>query len=100
MLKINEMEQPSSEEELAELLTNLVERYEAEYFALPEATPEQRIHFLPEQHFQSVKDLWPVLGGKGTASDILAGKRRLGPTTAAKLGNFLSVPPELFIIWK
>ncbi len=99
LLGLDEIEHPSrEEEELAELLTTLVERYEAEYYALPKATPVERIQFLLEQRGQSAKDLWPVIGSKGSTSDILFGKRRIGPTTAAKLGEFFGVPPELFIV--
>jgi HTH-type transcriptional regulator/antitoxin HigA len=82
------------------LLTTLVEQYESRHHALPEATPLERIHFLLEQRGQSAKDLWPVIGSKGNTSDILAGKRKIGPSTAAKLGEFFRVPPELFITWK
>jgi HTH-type transcriptional regulator/antitoxin HigA len=101
LLELDELPNPSGEEEeLAELLTTLVTQYEAEHYALPKATPLERIDFLLEQRGQSAKDLWPVVGSKGNTSDILAGKRKIGLSMAAKLGEFFGVAPDLFITWK
>jgi HTH-type transcriptional regulator/antitoxin HigA len=101
LLELDELDNPSEEQnELAELLTTLIEQYEAEHYALPKATPTELISFLLEQRRQSAKDLWPVFGSKGITSEILAGKRPIGIVTASKLGSFFNVPPQLFIGWK
>lgn len=101
LLELDQLEHPSEEEkELAELLTTLIEQFEAEHYALPRATPTELIGFLLEQRGQSAKDLWPVFGSKGNTSEILAGKRAIGIATASKLGGFFNVPPQLFIGWK
>jgi antitoxin component HigA of HigAB toxin-antitoxin module len=50
-------------------LTTLVQQYEAAHYALPKATPVQRIQFLLEQRGQSAKALWPVIGSKGSTSN-------------------------------
>jgi HTH-type transcriptional regulator/antitoxin HigA len=69
LLKLDELEDPSEEQkELAELLTALIEQYEAEHYSLPRATPTELIQFLLEQRGQSAKDLWPVFGSKGNTS--------------------------------
>jgi HTH-type transcriptional regulator/antitoxin HigA len=101
LLSLDELEHPSrEEEELAELLTTLVERYEAEHYSLPPATPTELIQFLLEQRGQSAKDLWSIIGSKGNTSEILSGKRKIGITTATRLGEFFHVPPALFVGWK
>ena len=100
LLALDELEKPSEEQkQLAELLTALIEQYEAEHYGLPKASPTELIHFLLEQRGQSAKDLWPVIGSKGNTSEILSGKRAIGTTTASKLGKYFNVPPELFVRW-
>lgn len=86
--------------ELAELLAALIENYESLHYPLRRATPVETISFLMEQRGLSGKDLVPVVGSKGTVSDVINGKRSIGIATAVKLGEFFRVPPELFIEWK
>jgi hypothetical protein len=44
VLELDELEHPSGEQrELAELLTTLIEQYEAEHYSLPKATPTELI---------------------------------------------------------
>ncbi len=101
LLELDELKSPSREErELTELLTALVEQYEAEHYSLPSAKPVDLIAFLLEQRGQTPKDLWDLLGGKGATSEILSGKRNIGVATAAKLGEFFGLAPELFVLWK
>lgn len=42
-------------------------------------------------------DIWPVLGNKGAASEILNGKRPIRKVQAKKLAEFFRMPLELFI---
>jgi HTH-type transcriptional regulator/antitoxin HigA len=101
LLEFDEVDHPSREErELADILTTLIEQYEAKHYKLRKATPTEMIQFLLEQQGLSAKDLWPVIGSKGNTSEILSGKRKIGPAMAAKLADFFHVAPELFIDWK
>jgi HTH-type transcriptional regulator/antitoxin HigA len=98
---LDEVDHPSREErKLADLLTILIEQYEAEHYKLRKATPTEIIQFLLDQRGLSAKDLWSVIGSKGNTSEILSGKRKIGPAIAAKLADFFHVTPELFIDWK
>lgn len=100
LLELDDLDRPSKEEkEVAELLTTLIEHYEQKRFPLRNARPQEVITLLLEQKGLTAKDLWVVLGSKGTTSDVLKGKRKIGTTVAAKLGNFFDVTPELFIDW-
>ena len=41
------------------------------------------------------KDIWPVLGNKGTATEVLSGRRSISKAQARRLAEFLRVPIEL-----
>ena len=43
------------------------------------------------------KDIWPVLGNKGTGTEILAGRRAISKAQARRLADFLRVPVEIFV---
>lgn len=101
LLELDSIENPSREEqELAELLTTLIEQYEFAFHHLRKAHPTEIIRFLMEQKGLAPKDLEPLTGSRGNTSDILHGKRPIGVAVAARLGEFFQVPPELFIEWK
>ena len=101
LLELDSIGKPSREEqELAELLTTLIEQYESEFYRLRKARPTEIIRFLMEQKGLTPKNLEPITGSRGTTSDILNGKRPIGVAVAARLGEFFGVPPELFIEWK
>ena len=100
LLELDELENPSREQqELAELLTTLIEQYESAQFRMRRATPTEMIQFLLEQRGLSAKDLWGVIGSKGNTPDILSGKHNIGVATATRLGEFFHVGPEVFIEW-
>jgi HTH-type transcriptional regulator/antitoxin HigA len=43
------------------------------------------------------KDIWPVLGNKGAATEILCGRRSISKAQAKRLADFFRVPIDLFI---
>ncbi len=82
---------------LLELLTQLVERYEDEHYQIPEAKPDAVIRFLMEDRGLRHKDLMPVLGSRGVASEIINGKRKPSKRQIKALADFFGVSHELFI---
>ena len=65
----------SSEEiRLLELLGMLVEQYEDEHYPIDEGTPLDTLKFLMDQHGLKHKDIWPLFGSKGIASEVLNAK--------------------------
>lgn len=101
LLRLDKSENPSrEEEELADLLTALIEQYESEHYPVRQATPVETIKFLLEQRSLHDKDLWPVIGSKSHTSEILNGKREIGKVMASRLATFFHVDPDLFIQWK
>jgi antitoxin component HigA of HigAB toxin-antitoxin module len=43
------------------------------------------------------KDIWPVLGDKGAATEVLSGRRSISKAQAKRMAEFLHVPIDLFI---
>jgi HTH-type transcriptional regulator/antitoxin HigA len=98
LLKLDERDDLSPEEEaLAEVLTLLIEDYEAKHYPLPSVSPNESLNALMEERGLKHKDIWPVLGNKGAATEVLSGRRSISKAQAKRLAEFFRVPIELFI---
>ena len=53
---------------LAELLTLIIEDYESKCYPLPRVSPAESLKALMEDRGLKHKDIWPVLGNKGSAT--------------------------------
>jgi HTH-type transcriptional regulator/antitoxin HigA len=85
------------QQELAELLTILIEHYEERRFPIRKASAQQTLHNLMEARNLTQKDLWKVFGSKGITSEVFHGKRSISKAQAKKLAAFFHVSAELFI---
>ncbi len=85
------------EDFLLELLTRLVESYEAQAYPQEQARPKELIAFLLEQRGLTQSALWPVLGLKGRLSEILSSTRGVSKAQVKKLGAFFRVSPAAII---
>jgi HTH-type transcriptional regulator / antitoxin HigA len=75
----------------------LIEDYEAQNHAMPEATPhEVLLHLMEAKDIRQV-DLTGILGSKGVVSEVVHGKRSISKAQAKALGEFFKVNPSLFI---
>jgi HTH-type transcriptional regulator/antitoxin HigA len=98
LLELDERDRPSAEEQqLAEMLTILIEDFESQRYPFPPAPPGEALKALMEERGLRHRDIWPVVGNKGVASEILNGRRSISKAQAKKLAAFLRVPVELFI---
>jgi HTH-type transcriptional regulator/antitoxin HigA len=98
LLRLDETENPTPEEqELAELLTVLIDRYEDRRFPIRKAGSQQTLQHLMEARNLTQKDLWKVFGSKGITSEVFHGKRSISKAQAKKLAAFFHVSAELFI---
>jgi HTH-type transcriptional regulator/antitoxin HigA len=82
--------------EAIELLTLLVERYEEEHFAIPNASPADVLRFLLDQHGLRQRDLAAELGGESVVSEVLSGKRKLNAAHIEQLSKRFHVSPAVF----
>lgn len=98
LLALDERDDLSPEEEaLAEMLTLLIEDYEEKHHPLPHVPPREALLALMEERGLKHKDIWPVLGNKGAATEVLRGRRSISKMQAKRLAEFFRVPLELFI---
>jgi HTH-type transcriptional regulator / antitoxin HigA len=85
-----------AQREAIELLTLLIERYEEEHFALPQASPADVLRFLLERHGLKQRDLATELGGESVVSEILSGKRKLNAAHIEQISKRFHVSPAVF----
>ena len=84
LLDLDEREDLSPEEEaLAEVLTLLIEDYEEKYHPLPAVSPNESLNALMEERGLKHKDIWPVLGNKGAATEVLSGRRSISSSNSS-----------------
>ena len=55
------------------------------------------LNALMEERGLKLKDIWPVLGNKGAATEVLGGRRSISKAQAKRLAEFFHVPIDLFI---
>jgi HTH-type transcriptional regulator / antitoxin HigA len=86
----------SAQEQLLRLLVSLIENFEDKHYQLHPASPLEILTELMQDRELKQKDLIPVFGSQGIASEVLNGKRSISKTQAKALGDFLKVSPSLF----
>ena len=95
LMQLGETLSPA-QERLLKLLVNLIESFEERHYQLKAATPLEILTELVSDRGLKQKDLIPVFGSQGLASEVLNGKRGISKTQAKALGEFFKVSPTLF----
>jgi HTH-type transcriptional regulator / antitoxin HigA len=85
-----------AQEQLLRLLVNLIENFEEQMYQLKPATPLEILQEFVNDRGLKQKDLLPVFGSQGIASEVLSGKRSISKAQAKALGEFFKVSPTLF----
>ena len=85
-----------AEEKLIELLTVLIENFEAQHHPVQGSGPLDVIRHLMEENHLRQKDLVDVFGTESIVSDVLNGKRDLAKDHIRKLSERFGVSPALF----
>jgi HTH-type transcriptional regulator / antitoxin HigA len=80
-----------------DILSILIERYEAEHFPLNAPSPVDAIKFRMEQAGLSVPDMQPFIGNSNRVYEVLAGKRALSLAMIRRLHEGLHIPAEVLI---
>lgn len=81
---------------LLDLVSELVEDYDAEHFAIEASEPKEVLRYLIEMRGLKQGDLAEVVP-QGNLSAILAGKRKISATLAGKLAKFFNISPAVFV---
>jgi HTH-type transcriptional regulator/antitoxin HigA len=92
----SEPQPTTAQVEAIELLTLLIERYEEEHYAVPQASPADVLRFLLDQHGLKQRDLAAELGGESVVSEVLSGKRKLNAAHIEQLSKRFQVSPAVF----
>jgi HTH-type transcriptional regulator/antitoxin HigA len=87
----------AAEQELANLLTLLIEDFEERHYALKPANPIAHIMELMAAHNLKQKDLVDIFGTPSIVSEVLHGKRQLTTEHIRRLSERFHVTPELFL---
>jgi len=98
LFELTAKENPTEAElETIDLLSLLIETYQAQHRTLPEAEPIDVLRFLMEHNGVQQRDLIPELGSKALVSMILAGKRSMTVQHVRSLAERFKVPVGVFI---
>ncbi|MGH9766820.1 MAG: helix-turn-helix domain-containing protein [Blastocatellia bacterium] len=97
LLKKGHRDLSPEERALLELMTKLIEDYDAQNFAFPKSQPHEILRALMDQNELTQTDLLPIFKSRGYISEVLSGKRAISKRIAKALGARFSVSAELFI---
>lgn len=86
-----------AESKLFDLMVRLIEDFEEQHYELNASTPNGVLRELMEARGVKQRDLWELFGSKGTASEVINGKRSISKAQAKALGKYFRVSPELFL---
>ena len=87
----------AEEQQVAALLTVLVQQFEARVYPLGRSSPLEALRVLMENHGLRQRDLIPIFGSSSVASDVVNGKRGISKAHARKLADRFGVPADLFL---
>ena len=80
-----------------EVLSTLIEAYEAWHHPIPAPDPIAAIIFMMEQKGLTRRDLEPAIGSRGRVSEILNRKRPLTLPMVRALSVLLDLPTEVLV---
>ena len=80
-----------------DVLTTLIQAYEARHFPIDAPDPVEAIKFRMEQQGLSVKDLEPIIGQRNRVYEVLNRKRPLTLAMIRRLHSSLGIPAEVLI---
>lgn len=89
---------PTPEEKtVSALLAKLIQDYDDQHHALPQASPSETIAFLMNQRELRPSNLLPIFGSRSVVSDVLSGKREPSKAHIRNLAEFFHVSTDLFL---
>jgi len=86
------------QDDYLDLVSGLIEDYEAEHVKMPKRTPLQLLQYLLGEHGLTAADLTRILGtSRNLGNAILRGERQVTLSHARKLGKRFSIPWSAFV---
>jgi HTH-type transcriptional regulator/antitoxin HigA len=87
----------TAEGDRLDVLTTLVEAYEAERFPIEAPDPISAILFMMEQKHLSRRDLEPAIGSRARVAEVLNRRRALTLPMIRRLSSLLDIPADILI---
>jgi len=84
------------EDQYAQVLMTLIEAYEEENHAIPDASPVEVLRTLMDANELRQKDLATIFGSESIVSEVLNGKREINKKHIEKLSKRFGVSPAVF----
>jgi HTH-type transcriptional regulator / antitoxin HigA len=81
--------------DVVDVLTTLIEAYEAEHFPIAAPDPIVAIEFMMEQKGMSRRDLEAAIGSRGRVSEVLTRRRPLTLPMVRALSSLLDIPTDV-----
>lgn len=81
---------------LLDLVSELVEDYDASHYAIEASEPREVLRYLIEMRALKQSDLEEIVP-QSNLSAILAGKRKISATLAGKLAKYFNISPAVFV---
>ncbi len=87
----------TGEQEYLDVLSTLIEQYEAENVPIPDATGAEVLRHLMEARDATQAEVARATGiAESTVSALLSGRRKLNPSHVGRLAKFFHVDPGVF----
>jgi HTH-type transcriptional regulator / antitoxin HigA len=80
-----------------EVLSTLIEAYEARHYPIPTPDPIAAILFMMEQKGLTRRELEPAIGSRGRVSEMLNRKRPLTLPMVRALSALLEIPTDVLV---
>jgi len=80
-----------------DVLSTLIEAYEARHYPIPAPDPIAAIEFMIEQKGLTRRDLEPAIGSRGRVSEVLNRKRPLTLPMVRSLSALLQIPTDVLV---
>ena len=87
----------SIEYEESDVLSYLIEQYEAENVTIPDADPIMILEVMMEERGLIQQDLATLIGSKGIASELMNRKRKLSLNHIRKINKAWKIPVEVLV---
>jgi len=87
----------SPDGDYVEVLSTLIEAYEAQHYPIPAPDPIAAIEFMMEQTGLRRRDLEAAIGSRGRVSEVLNRKRPLTLPMVRALSALLQIPAEVLV---
>ena len=87
----------SREADRLDVLTLLIQDYEAHHFPMPDPEPVEFLHYVMEQRGLTRKDLEPCIGSRARVAEVLNHVRPLTLDMIRRLSDRLKLPADLLV---